>query len=93
MEHIAKAASRRKNPRLINIDTAPRDLAKTLRRELGALGFAHFRRAIRTVINIEKAAKLTMSEEAKGLRIRKYREYPDNSPRSPEDDLPVAEVA
>ena len=39
----------------------------------------------RTTINIENAAKLTTSEEAKGgLHLRKYREYPDNSPHSPE---------
>ena len=39
----------------------------------------------RTTINIEKAAKLSVTEESRdGLRFRKYRENTDSSPPSPE---------
>jgi aldehyde:ferredoxin oxidoreductase len=42
----------------------------------------------RTIINIEKAAKLTVSEESRdGLRVRPYRENPDKRPYSPEEPL------
>jgi hypothetical protein len=37
----------------------------------------------RTIIDIEKAAKIQVSEEDRGgLRFRKYRQTPDNSPYS-----------
>ena len=40
----------------------------------------------RTIIDIEKAAKLTVSEESRdGLRIRKHRENPDTRSYSPEE--------
>jgi hypothetical protein len=42
----------------------------------------------RTIIDIEEAAKLTMSEESRdGLRIRKYRESPDSRAPAPDDDI------
>ena len=47
----------------------------------------------RTIINIEKAAGLQVTEERRdGLRFRRY-VIPDNSPPSPEADLPVRRVA
>jgi hypothetical protein len=48
--------------------------------------------APRTIIDIEKASRQRVTEESRdGLRIRQC--DPDNSPHSPEDALPVAEVA
>ena len=42
----------------------------------------------RTLINIEKAAKLTVSEESRdGLRVRTYRENPDSRGHSPEEPM------
>ena len=42
----------------------------------------------RTVIDIEKALQLTVSEESRdGLRIRAYRESADNSSSTTEDDI------
>ena len=42
----------------------------------------------RTIINIEKAAKLTVSEESRdGLRVRTYRENPDSQGHSPEEPM------
>ncbi len=47
----------------------------------------------RTIINIEKAAGLQVTEERRdGLRFRRY-VNPDNSPPSPEADLPESRVA
>ena len=47
----------------------------------------------RTIINIEKAAGLRVTEERRdGLRYRRY-VNPDNSPPSPEADLPDRRVA
>jgi hypothetical protein len=44
----------------------------------------------RTLIDIEKAAKLTVSEESRdGLRVRKYRESPDSGAQMPEDEILV----
>jgi hypothetical protein len=44
----------------------------------------------RTVIDIEKAAKLMVSEESRGgLRFRKYPQTPDSSVYSPEDGVEV----
>jgi hypothetical protein len=42
----------------------------------------------RTIIDIEKAAKLTVSEESRdGLRCRKYRESPDSDSQAAKDDI------
>ena len=47
----------------------------------------------RTIINIEKAAGLQVTEERRdGLRFRRY-VNPDNSPPSPKADLPDRRVA
>src|SRR6476620_5097118 len=41
----------------------------------------------RTVVDIEKAVKLCVSEESRdGLRIRKYRGSPDSTPPEAEDE-------
>jgi hypothetical protein len=45
----------------------------------------------RTIIDIEKAAKLSVADESRdGLRFRKYRGNPDNSFPSPETGREVA---
>ena len=42
----------------------------------------------RTVVDIEKTAKLCVSEESRdGLRIRKYRGSPDSTPPTAEDEV------
>jgi hypothetical protein len=42
----------------------------------------------RTIIDIEKALQLTVSDESRdGLRIRAYRESPDNRSSTAEDDI------
>lgn len=41
--------------RLINIDTAPNELARTLRRELGQLGLAHLASAIAELNDVKPA--------------------------------------
>ena len=47
----------------------------------------------RTIINIEKAAGLKVTDERRdGLRFRRY-VNPDNSPPSPEADLPDRRIA
>jgi hypothetical protein len=45
---------------------------------------------VRTRVNVEKAAKVYVSEEDKaGLRLRKYRETPGSASYSPEDAPPL----
>jgi hypothetical protein len=42
----------------------------------------------RTIIDIEKAAKLIVSEESRdGFRARRYRESPDSGAHMPEDEV------
>jgi hypothetical protein len=47
----------------------------------------------RTIIDIERAAKLTVSEESRdGLRIRKYRGSPDSTPPTAEDEVVLVTI-
>ena len=73
-------------------DAARALLAKGITRELTMLDGKTGRP--RMIINIEKAAKITVTEEARaGLRFRKYQGTTDNSPHSPEEQVLGTEAA